>query len=94
MDPVERPAADDPRWLRTVGWLASGAAILMYVSYLPQIALNLEGHKGSALQPLAAMINCSLWCGYALMRRVRDWPIALANAPGVLLGGIAFVTAL
>ena len=66
----------------------------LYVSYLQQIGLNLSGQKGGWLQPFATMINCSLWVAYGLLKEKRDLPISLANAPGVILGLITFVTAL
>ena len=40
------------------------------------------------------LINCSLWVAYGLLKEKRDLPISLANAPGVILGLITFVTAL
>ena len=46
------------------------------------------------MQRLATVLNCSLWVAYALLKRVRDWPVALANAPGVVLGAITFAMAL
>lgn len=77
-----------------LGWIATATAVMMYVSYLSQIQLNLAGQKGSVIQPLATAVNCTLWVVYGLTKPVRDWPVALANAPGVLLGVITFVTAL
>ncbi|WP_375382978.1 SemiSWEET family transporter [uncultured Sphingomonas sp.] len=82
------------RAITLLGWIATATAVVMYVSYLSQIQLNLAGHKGSAVQPLATMLNCSLWVAYGLLKRVRDWPVALANAPGVILGAVTFATAL
>ena len=66
----------------------------MYMSYLDQIRLNLAGQKGSIIQPIATMINCALWAGYGFVKPKRDWPIIVANAPGVVLGTAALVTAL
>lgn len=80
--------------VRTIGWMASTAAILMYIAYIDQIRLNLAGHKGSALQPLATIVNCALWIAYGIGGRVRDWPIIIANVPGVALGAVAVFTAL
>ena len=80
--------------LRAIGWVASATAILMFVSYVDQIRLNLEGHKGSIIQPAATVLNCVLWTTYALARPHKDWPIAAANIPGIALGLIALVTAL
>jgi hypothetical protein len=78
-----------------LGWVATATAIGMYVSYIPQISDNLTGHKGNPLQPLVAAINCSLWVAYGLLKKPkRDIPVALANAPGIIFGLIAFATAL
>ena len=33
--------------IKVLGWLASSLAILMYVSYIPQIIGNLNGNKTS-----------------------------------------------
>ncbi len=82
------------RTLRIIGWIATATAVAMYVSYIDQIGRNLGGEKGSVLQPVVTVINCSLWSAYGLLRQPRDWPIVLANAPGVVLGAIAAVTAL
>jgi uncharacterized protein with PQ loop repeat len=79
------------RTVRTIGWLATVAGILMYLSYVDQIRLNLAGEKGSAIQPLFAAASASLWSAYGLFR--RDWPILACNAPGILLGLLASATA-
>ena len=77
-----------------LGSVAAVAAIVMYVSYIPQIIGNLHGNRGDYIQPLAAAINCILWVGYGLLKKERDWPIAIANFPGVVFGLMAFLTAL
>jgi uncharacterized protein with PQ loop repeat len=82
------------KWLRIVGWAASIAAVLMYLTYIDQIRLNLQGQKGSILLPMAAIINCVLWTIYAAARPRRDWPMIVANIPGILLGALSLVTAL
>ncbi|WP_206597977.1 SemiSWEET family transporter [Sphingomonas sanguinis] len=82
------------RKLMLLGWIATATAVAMYLSYIDQIQLNLAGQKGSVLQPLATMVNCSLWVAYGFLRQKRDWPIVFANAPGVILGGICLFTAL
>ena len=46
------------------------------------------------MQPVATAINCSLWVAYGFLRDKRDWPIVLANAPGVVLGLASAATAL
>ena len=74
--------------------VATIAAVCMYFAYIAQIQANLAGHKGSPIQPLAAAINCTLWGIYGLMKPQRDYPVAIANAPGVVLGLITAITAL
>ena len=80
--------------MKVLSVVATLTAVGMYVSYIPQIQMNLAGQKGSALQPLVAAINCTLWVIYALFKPQRDIPVALANAPGIVLGLITFWTAL
>ncbi len=82
------------RWIQAVGWAASTAAVLMYLTYIDQIHLNLQGHKGSVFLPVATMLNCSLWTIYAAGRAKRDWPMIVANIPGIVLGAATLVTAL
>ncbi len=79
-------------FITLLGWVATVTAVGMYVSYIPQIMNNLDGTKGSPIQPLVAAINCLLWVIYGLKR--KDYPIATANAPGIIFGALAFVTAL
>ena len=80
--------------VKALGSVAAVAAIVMYVSYIPQIIGNLHGNRGDYIQPLAAAINCILWVGCGLLKKERDWPIAIANFPGVIFGLMAFLTAL
>jgi uncharacterized protein with PQ loop repeat len=82
------------RHLLILGWIATATAVAMYLSYVDQIRLNLAGDKGSTIQPLATIVNCALWVAYGFLRQKRDWPIVLANAPGVILGAVALATAL
>ena len=84
----------DRKIVKALGSVAAVAAIVMYVSYIPQIIGNLHGNRGDYIQPLAAAINCILWVGYGLLKKERDWPIAIANFPGVIFGLMAFLTAL
>ena len=74
--------------------VAAVTAVLMYVFYFPQIIGNINGHKGDWIQPLVAAINCTLWVAYGIWREKKDWPIVIANAPGIIFGGTAAVTAL
>ncbi len=79
---------------KILGWIATFTAMLMYVSYFPQIINNIHGHKSSFLQPTVAAINCILWVSYGFFQKKKDWPIVVANLPGVVFGAIAAVTAL
>ena len=83
---------NDERFIQILGWVATFTAIGMYVSYIPQIMSNLAGTKGNPIQPFVAAINCLLWVLYGLKR--KDYPLAAANAPGILFGAAAFFTSL
>ncbi len=80
--------------VKAIGYIASILAVVMYVSYIPQIADNLSGHPGNPIQPFAAMLNCIMWSAYGLLPKKKDWPIVIANVPGVFLAATAFATAL
>ena len=80
--------------IRILATVATIASICMYTSYIFQIQANLAGHKGNPIQPLCAAINCTLWVVYGLFKKQRDWPIAIAKSPGVVLGLITCITSL
>ena len=80
--------------IKILSVVATITAVCMYVAYIPQIQANLAGAKGSPWQPLAAAVNCTLWVAYGLWREKKDWPIVIANAPGIIFGGTAAITAL
>jgi hypothetical protein len=82
------------KFLNILGWVATGTAMLMYVSYIPQITSNLQGIKGDFLQPFVAGINCTLWVGYGFLKSKKDWPIIVANMPGIIFGFTAAFTAI
>ncbi|WEV61254.1 SemiSWEET family transporter [Streptococcaceae bacterium ESL0729] len=82
------------KFIKYLGIVASIIAVGMYVSYIPQIQMNLSGHKGAPLQPFVAALNCTLWSIYALSGEKKDWPIFVANAPGIIFGFLTFFTAL
>ena len=73
------------KFLSILGWVATATAMAMYISYIPQIGSNLSGHKSDWLQP---------WVGYGAVRKKKDWPIIIANSPGIVCGFLAFATAL
>ena len=77
---------------KKLGWEGTCMSILMYVAYIDQIMSNLNGNKGSFIQPLAATINCMLWVTYGFCKKDRDYPIICANVPGILFGLGAVIT--
>ncbi|MGP1361642.1 MAG: SemiSWEET family transporter [Candidatus Fimenecus sp.] len=82
------------KMLKIMGWIATGTAMFMYISYFPQIINNIHGHKSGFLQPMVAAINCTLWVSYGFFQKKKDWPLVAANIPGVIFGTMAAVTAL
>lgn len=70
--------------LKIFGWVATCTAMLMYISYFPQIINNLNGHRSGFLQPTVAAINCLLWVIYGFCQKKKEWPIIIANVPGVI----------
>jgi uncharacterized protein with PQ loop repeat len=80
--------------MRYVPVIATFTGLVMYVSYIDQIRLNLEGASGSVIQPAIAVINCSFWVAYGFFRDKIDWPIVIANAPGIVFGSAAVATAM
>ena len=79
--------------LTIMGWIGTALSVLMYISYVPQIMGNLQGHKTFFLQPLAAAVNCSIWTAYGLLKEKRDYPLSAANFPGVVFWLLATITA-
>lgn len=75
-----------------LGRTASLISILMYVSYIAQIISNLNGQKGNPVQPFVAAINATLWVAYGWYAPKKDWPIIIANVPGIILGLITAIT--
>ncbi len=80
--------------VNAIGWFASAMAILMYFSYIDQILLNMAGHHGSLILPLATVVNCTAWTLYGILKSQKDFPIIFCNIPGIFLGGISAFTAL
>lgn len=86
--------ADEADIVAIIGRIASVLSVIMYVSYITQIMNNLGGHPGTPWQPLAAFFNCVMWTAYGLLKPKKDWPIVVANVPGIFLAAITFVTSL
>lgn len=78
--------------IKKIGWAGTCLSVLMYVSYIVQIMHNLQGDKANFIQPMVAMFNCIVWTIYGLGSKPRDWPIVIANVPGIFLGAAAAIT--
>ncbi|MFZ2190167.1 MAG: SemiSWEET family transporter [Candidatus Magasanikiibacteriota bacterium] len=77
-----------------IGWFASFMAVAMYFSYIDQIRLNISGQPGSIVLPIITTINCTAWTLYGILKIKRDWPIIIANIPGIILGITTAITAI
>lgn len=84
----------DSKTILFIGRVGSVLSVLMYISYIPQIMNNLHGNYGNPIQPLVAAINCLIWCLYAFLPKKKDWPLFVANFPGIIFGLATFLTAL
>ena len=83
------------KFFKILSWVATFTAMLMYISYIPQIIANLKGNKSQPLQPLTAAISCLIWVIYGLTKDPKkDYLLIIPNATGVVLGLITFFTAL
>lgn len=80
--------------LYALGRIASVISIIMYVSYVLQIIDNINGQKSNPVQPLVAALNCVLWVSYGFLKPVKDWPVVIANLPGIFLGLMTAITAI
>lgn len=85
---------DEAQIVAVIGRIASVLSVIMYVSYITQISNNLAGHPGTPWQPLAAFFNCVMWTAYGVLKPKKDWPIIVANVPGIFLAAITFVTSM
>lgn len=84
----------DQKTVNRIGWFASIMAIIMFSSYIDQIRLNLSGRPGSIILPIATTINGISWVLYALLKEKKDWPVAICNGLGAVLGFITSITAI
>ena len=82
------------KFFTSMGWIGMVTSVLMYVFYFPQIQNNLAGQMGTFIHSIMAGVNCTLWVAYGLFKEKRDWPLAIANTPGIIFGFVAAFTAL
>ncbi len=81
------------KYISYIEWLASLMTLLMYFSYIDQIAMNLHGHKSSFILPVMTVINSLIWISYAMLKPKKDWAIFTCNFTGVIFGLITAITA-
>jgi uncharacterized protein with PQ loop repeat len=80
--------------INRIGWFAAFMGTAMSISFIDQIRLNLSGHPGSVILPIVAVINCSSWFVYGIVKAKKDWPIIICNISGIILGSIMAITAI
>lgn len=78
--------------IKEIGWIGTIMSLLMYFSYIVLIYNNLHGQKANFIQPLAAFFNCLVWTIYGFGIKPKQWPLIIANVPGIFLAGAAVLT--
>lgn len=91
---LEKGKNGENKYLSIIGKIASVLACLMYVSYISQITNNLSGNPGPFVQPLVATANATMWTCYGWFRSKKDWPLIVANFPGIIFGFLTVITAI
>ena len=84
----------DEKNVNKIGWFATFMGFAMYFSYVDQIRLNLSGQTGSVILPIITTINCITWALYGSLKVKKDWPLIVANIPGIIFGIITAITAI
>ena len=78
-----------------VGSIGAFIGIFVFIAYIPQILANLGGAKGQPWQPAMAAFSCLIWVIYGWTKEPKkDYILIIPNAFGVILGFLAFITAL
>ncbi|MEK7509171.1 MAG: SemiSWEET family transporter [Patescibacteria group bacterium] len=88
----EQPMPNQGTRVFWIGWTAFGISVFLWLSFGDQIRLNVSGQKGSLIVPIMVVANCVAWVLYGLLKSPRDWPVAISNIIGVVLGLAAAVT--
>jgi len=81
-------------FISKIGWIAATMAMIMFSSYLDQIRLNIAGHTGSVVLPIATILNCICWLLYAIVREKKDWPLIICNVFGISVSFVTVITAI
>ncbi len=74
-----------------IGYSAAILSMAMYFSYIDQIKLALDGHKGSLLLAITTTINCATWVLYGFLKKKKDVPLIICNSVGFILGLITSI---
>ncbi|MCX6793251.1 MAG: SemiSWEET family transporter [Candidatus Falkowbacteria bacterium] len=78
--------------IKLLGYTGTIVAIIMFLSLIEIARANMSGQTHIIIQPLATILNCSIWSTYAILN--KDKFVFMANMPGVLLGVFTVITAL
>ncbi len=80
--------------IEMIGTTAMFLAMGLYLSFIDQIRLNMNGTPGSIIMPIVSILNCVTWSVYGLFKKERDWRIVLPNVAGIILAPTTIATAL
>ena len=79
--------------MKILGWVATFMSVMMYVSYFPQIMNNLAGQKEISSSPW--LLPSTVVSGFTtVFSKRKRYPLAAANAPGIIFGLVTVITAL
>ena len=77
--------------IKTLGYVGTTLAILMFVSLIEIAKNNLYNHTHIFIQPFVTVLNCTIWSFYAYLSKEKF--VLWANLPGIVLGIVTFITA-
>ena len=77
---------------KIIGGIASGLAIIMFVSLIEVLISNLRGTSHIFIQPIATALNGLFWSLYAFGK--KDWFLLIPNVIGLILGSITALSAI
>ncbi len=69
---------------KTIGFVASILAIIMFVSLIEVLLSNMRGESRIIIQPLATALNGFVWTLYAYGR--KDYFLLIPNVLALILG--------
>jgi len=82
------------KYLNILGWIAVAITLYMEVSYFYQVVSD-YGSFGFRFHfhTVLSLMNNMLWVGHGFLKPKKDWPIIVANSPGIIFGFTAAFTA-